>query len=127
MHEDDDFDPDAFAARASGETATDSHAAAEGATPSSDVGSESTLREMLLATDPDRSLEEIESPWDPELGGETRIFRAVQKATDVDGLPAIADLLIGLAEVVQRLDFNDGSDDAGDDQDAAADLGASIE
>jgi hypothetical protein len=130
MGEDDDFDADAFAARANGETPTDGHAAAEGAEPSSDVGSESTLREMLLATGPERSLEDVESPWNPDLGGETRIFRGIQKATDVDGLPAIADVLIGLAELVQRLDFNDGSDDAGDagdDQDASADLGASID
>jgi hypothetical protein len=113
----DGFDSDAFRAEATGETtsATESHAAAEGTEPSSDVGSTSTLREMLMSTSPSKSLEETENPWDPDRGGPTRIYRGIMKAVDVDGMPAAADIMIGLAETFDAVDLEDV--DAGDDQD----------
>lgn len=126
----DGFDPDAFARAVDGDAdtgrsttsntssasngTTESHAAAEGTEPSDDVGSTSTLREMLLSTDPGDPLESVESPWDPERGGPTRIMRGVQKMTGVDGMPAIADVAIGLAETFDAVDLDDV--DAGDEQ-----------
>jgi len=132
MSDDDDFDPDAFRAVVDGDagasgtssdsstSATENHAAAEGTEASGDIGSQSTLREMLMSTDPAPKLTEVESPWDPENGGPTRIKRAVMKATGVDGMPAIADLLIGAAETFDGMDLEDI--DAGDDQEGGADL-----
>ncbi len=100
-----DVDPDDTAA---------GHAAAEGveAPTSADVGSEHTLREMLMSTDPGRSLDQVESPWDPDRGGMTRIMRAIQKATGADGLPAVADLGIGIAEWWVSLDLDDDDSSA---------------
>jgi hypothetical protein len=97
---------------------TESHAAAEGAEPSEDVGSTSTLREMLLSTDPAPSLHEVESPWAPDLGAETRLYRGLMKMTGVEGMPAVADIVIGFAEIVVDLDL-DVDDDQEDDEDAA--------
>lgn len=90
----------------------ESHAAAEGAEATDDVGSTSTLREMLLSTDPSPSLHEVESPWAPDLGAETRLYRGLMKMTGVDGMPAVVDVVIGFAEIVVDLDL-----DAGDEQD----------
>jgi hypothetical protein len=128
----DGFDADAFAravdADAGGSTTssststTENHAAAEGTEASDDVGSTSTLREMLLSTDPADPLEQVESPWDPERGGPARIYRGIMKATGVDGMPAIADILIGAAETFDAVDLEDVDDDAGDDQEGGVDL-----
>jgi len=111
-----DLDPDDTAA---------GHAAAEGVeTPSTDdVGSTRTLRNMLMSTDPGRSLDEVESPWDPDRGGMTRIMRAIQKATGADGLPAVADLGIGIAEWWVSLDL--GDDQGGDGSDSGSKSDAS--
>ena len=117
MSEDDDFDPGAFAAEATGETTTDAHAAAEGTEATGDVGSTSTLREMLLSTDPAQSLEETEDPWDPDRGGTTRIYRGLMKATGVDGMPAVVDVVIGVVEATQDLNLKE-PDDEDDDQEA---------
>jgi hypothetical protein len=116
MSDGDDFDASAFRAEATGETpsATESHAAAEGTAPSDDVGSPSTLREMLLSTSPSKSLKETENPWDPERGGPTRIYRGITKAVDVDGMPAIIDIVIGFAETFDAVDLEDV--DAGDQE-----------
>jgi hypothetical protein len=110
--DDDGFDSAAFAREATGETTstTESHAAAEGTDPSSDVGSTSTLREMLLSTDPSDSLEEVEDPWDPDRGGTTRIYRGLMKATGVDGMPAVADVVIGVVEAAQELNLEEPGD-----------------
>jgi hypothetical protein len=116
--DDDGFDSAAFAAEATGETTTDAHAAAEGTEPSDDVGSTSTLREMLLSTDPADSLEEVEDPWDPDRGGTTRIYRGIMKATGVDGMPAIGDVVIGVVEAAQELNLEE-PDDQDDDQEVA--------
>lgn len=42
----------------------------------------------------------------------TRVFRGVQKLADVDGLPAVVDILVGLAEfqVQQRQNSAQNSD-----------------
>lgn len=94
------------------ETTAEGHAAAEGVdeAPVGEVGSENTLREMLMSTEPGHSLDDVESPWDPDRGGMTRIMRAVQKATGASGLPAVADLAIGAAEWWVSLDVSDGDD-----------------
>ncbi|GAB3315215.1 hypothetical protein [Haloplanus salinarum] len=93
----------------------ESHAAAEGAEPSDDVGSTSTLRDMLLSTDPSPSLHDVENPWDPERGGETRLYRGLMKMTGVDGMPAIVDVVIGAAEIVVDLDLDTDDEQDGDD------------
>ena len=86
------------------------HAAAEGVETPDKNGSDSTLREMLLSTDPDKSLREVESPYDPDSGGLPRVYRGVQKATGVDGTPAIVDVIVGAVEVVQSLNDQEASD-----------------
>lgn len=105
-----DFDASAAAAEAVSdmadgelEAAQEAHAAAEGVEASPDVGSTRTLREMALSTQPSVSLDQVEDPWDPNRGGTARIMRAVMKATNIDGLPAIADFAIGIAEVVVQI------------------------
>jgi hypothetical protein len=79
---------------------------------------------MLLSTDPDKSLREVESPYDPDAGGLARVYRGVQKATGVDGTPAVVDVIVGAVEVVQSLDDQDTSDaDQDDDGVAVAERG----
>lgn len=63
-----------------------------------DSGGRSGITDMMMNTEPSPPLESVESPWNPEDGGPTRIFRGVQKAFGASGMPAIADLLIGMAE-----------------------------
>lgn len=104
------------------------HATAEGAetASSSGMGSTSTLREMLLSTDPSPSLAEVDSPWDPDLGGPSRIYRAVLKIGSFDGMPAIADLTIGVAETLQTVSLDEvdvGDQDDGGDDSATIDFG----
>lgn len=55
--------------------------------------------ERLMATDPNPPLETVESPWNPELGGYSRVYRGIMKIGDIEGMPAVADLLIGCLEV----------------------------
>jgi hypothetical protein len=74
------------------------------------MGSTDTLREMLLSTDPSPSLAEVDSPWAPDLGGPSRIYRAVMKMGNFDGMPAIADLLIGAAETAKSLSLEEPDD-----------------
>jgi hypothetical protein len=121
----DDFDASAAARRATGEARQSvddgvaNQATAEGADPSGDtgVGSTSTLRDMLLSTDPDTPLEDVEAPYDPQRGGVTRIYRGIIKATGISGLPAIADIGIGVVEVAQVLNLDEADDDQeGDDR-----------
>jgi len=134
----DEFDAAAAAARATGqavdaatddvdETTTDEHAAAEGTDPSNALGSTEGLRDALLSTEPTKPLETVESPWDPDLGGVSRIYRGFQKMTGVDGLPAIADVGIGAAELWKDKFVVDGEDDADDVEEAGGnDAGALI-
>jgi hypothetical protein len=102
--------------------ATADHAAAEGtdASETSGMGSTDALREMLLSTDPSPSLAEVDSPWNPDLGGPSRIYRAFMKMGNFDGMPAIADLTIGAAETLKSVSLDEV--DAGDDQDDDVDV-----
>jgi hypothetical protein len=95
--------------------ATEQHGAAEGADASSTsgMGSTDTLREMLLSTDPSPSLADVDSPWNPDLGGPSRIYRAFMKMGNFDGMPAAVDLVIGAAETAKSLSLEEP--DAGDD------------
>lgn len=73
-----------------------------------------TIKDMLFATDPERDLDDVEAPYDPERGGLNRVYRGIQKMVDVDGLPAIADVVLGFAE---WLDLADPSvDDDGESE-----------
>jgi hypothetical protein len=98
------------------EQAAEDHTAAEGAedVTKDDVGSEHTIREMLMSTGPDRSLEEVDTPWDPEKGGKTRFYRAFQKMFGVDGTPAVVDLAISLPEMWVSLSIGDDQEDQDD-------------
>ncbi|WP_058826722.1 hypothetical protein [Haloferax sp. Q22] len=104
-----------------------SHAAAEGAPAEEAMGSASTAREMLFATEPHQSLDGMESPWDPDRGGPKRLVRGFQKMIDVDGVPAIVDVTVGTLEtlVVMRKNIEKaqqaGEDDAGHDEGNAMD------
>ena len=102
------------------ERTTAEHAAAEGADPgsSTNLGSERSLQEMLLSTEPSRPLEQVEAPWDPELGGRRRIMRAGQKALGFDGLPAIVDRVDGALEQLSRIQAEDVDEPDQDDQDS---------
>lgn len=108
-----------------GEGVASEHAAAEGAPDETAVGSSSSWRDMLLSTSPEKPLGATESPWDPDLGGPTRIYRGLQKMADFDGMPAIGDLVIGAAETVVGFepDGGDGADTDGGDQEASSDGG----
>jgi len=87
-------------------------ATAEGADvdDNTNVGSSQAVRNMLTSTEPDRPLSEVEAPYDPENGGLSRLYRAVQKMTGVDGMPAIADLVIGAVEVAQGFELQGALD-----------------
>jgi hypothetical protein len=110
-------DGDATTGTEAAQEAVESHAAAEGAEDAAEsaggIGSRQGLREALLSTDPAPPLQAVESPWNPDLGGATRILRAFQKMTGADGLPAGADLIIGIGEMVVAFE-PDGGDEAGD-------------
>lgn len=127
-----DFDADAFASIATGDDVQEgggaaNHAEAEGADPDAadDVGSESSLRDMLMNSEPSMSLEEVDDPWDPERGGSTRIYRGLMKMLDFAGTPAIVDLAIGLAELVHsaRDQLTPEESDAGDGDGEASSRG----
>ena len=84
-----------------------------GATPGVDAGK--TLVDRLLNTEPNTPLESIESPWQPESGGPPRIYRGIQKIGDIEGMPAIADILIGIVETMQQQNDTSDSVDTGED------------
>lgn len=94
----------------------------EGIEGSADTLSEGgkSLTDRLLSTQPNPPLEEVESPWNPEEGGITRMYRGVQKMGEFDGLPAIADIFIGAMEEVQNSDLgaqsSPGESDDGDSE-----------
>lgn len=94
------------------------HADAEGAEADGDskTGSDSTVRDLLLQTGPETPLEDLESPWDPDRGGVTRIYRGINKMADWQGMPAIGDIGIGLIEAAVNIDLEGGDDDAGEGQ-----------
>ena len=62
-----------------------------------------TVLDRLMATEPSTDLGAIDSPWQPgDNGGIPRIYRGIQKIGDVEGLPAIADIIIGILEVLSE-------------------------
>lgn len=101
------------------------HAAAEGAESPGRFG---TWKRILLATEPDEPLESVESPWNPEQGGVTRVYRGFRKMVGFDGMPAIADVVIGAIEAARSFELEGSSDDVEssddvDDNDNAGDGG----
>lgn len=78
--------------------------------------SSSTLRDSLLSTSPEQRLDDVEAPYDPERGGVNRVYRGVRKMLDVDGLPAVADIGIGLIEWFESSNARSTSDDEQEDK-----------
>lgn len=102
-------------APAPSESFAESHQAAEGASAdsTSGMGSRESLQDMLLSTDPSQPLSVVESPWNPRQGGLTRVYRGIQKMSGFGGTPAIADVLIGVAEILEQEGyFDDDSENA---------------
>lgn len=58
----------------------------------------SSLKDMALSTEPSKPLDQVESPFNPEKGGMSRVMRSIQKMTDKENIPAIFDLILGLIE-----------------------------
>lgn len=104
---------------ATAESTTADHAAAEGVEPSDNLGSTSSLREMMMSTDPSPPLDAVESPWDPDRGGPTRMMRGLKKMTGADGIPAVVDVAIGVVEFVVGEDLLAGDGDGSGVEDAA--------
>jgi hypothetical protein len=75
------------------------------------AGGSQSMKDRLLNTEPDQSLESVQSPWNPKAGGPSRVYRGIQKLGDIEGLPAIADIAIGFAEVMYQVQ---GADSLGD-------------
>lgn len=101
--------------------ATASHEAAEGAESSGRFGSRSALQDALMSSEPERPLRAIESPWNPEEGGVTRIYRGIQKMSGFDGMPAIGDIIIGAVEAFQNFEPDGGGGEEDDGGEQAAD------
>jgi hypothetical protein len=127
----DEFDASAAAARAvgrqaDGELTADQDAGNEGTdeTTSTSSGSDGSttdeIVEMLQSSEPNPSLDEVDSPWDPDRGGLTRIYRGLRKMVGIDGTPAWLDLSIGSVEVAVDVRDREASDD---DQEANAEPG----
>jgi len=104
--------------------ATADHAAAEGtdASETSGMGSTDALRDMLLSTDPSPSLADVDSPWNPDLGGPSRIYRAFMKMGNFDGMPAALDLVIGFGETLKTVSLDEPDDADGDQEDTPLDF-----
>jgi hypothetical protein len=114
-----DQEPDASDAV---DEATESHQAAEGTSTSPNLDSRDGLTNALLRTEPNKSLDQVESPYDPERGGETRIYRGLQKMLDFEGMPAILDIVVGLLEFIQNFEV-----DGGDREQSADELPEGVE
>ena len=102
---------------------TSDHAAAEGTEADGDVGSSSALREMLLSTEPEHSLDAVESPWDPERGGLNRVYRGFQKMMGASGLPAILDIGVGIAEFFNDFEMDAAGGENPDDSESSPEGG----
>jgi hypothetical protein len=99
--------------------ATEDHAAAEGAESSSkSLGSRSSIQEMLLSTEPNTPLASVDSPWNPDLGGVTRIYRGLQKMLGFDGMPAVVDVVVGAAEFIHEFEPDTGESSEEADQES---------
>ncbi len=70
------------------------------------------IMSRLMATDPNPELENVDSAWNPEQGGMTRIFRGIQKMGDIEGIPAIADIVIGIIEIQSSDEINLGQENS---------------
>lgn len=81
----------------------------------------STWGDALRSTEPDMPLSDVESPWNPEEGGASRVYRGFQKATGTDGVPAWVDLILGAAEVLSAVEAGDDGIDASEAREAATD------
>lgn len=99
---------------------------AEGGMDGTDEPERSTfgkIKDALMSSDPDPDLEEVEAPYDPEKGGLTRVYRGVQKASGVGGVPAVWDLGVGLLEWWETVDLEAlGGDDDGDGEKGAGEI-----
>lgn len=116
----DGIDPSSFGEDLDVQVA-DGHTDAEGM-PEADageMGSASRWREMLLSSEPETPLEEVESPWQPETGGITRIWRGILKMGSFNGMPAVLDILIGMAELFWAADGANSGDGSSDESDAS--------
>ena len=82
-----------------------------------------SLQEALLSTEPDTPLAAVNDPWDPVNGGETRIYRGIQKMTNINGMPAILDVAIGAIEMAVDDDRADAGDGAGGGDDLPVPVG----
>lgn len=114
-----DWNADAAAARAVGRQADDELRDREASADAGDEASSTTssttgdLADMLRSTTPDPPLEEVSSPWDPDRGGLTRVYRGLMKAVGLEGTPAAVDLVVGiLEELVDRAE--EGTDEDGE-------------
>jgi len=109
-----EIDPGAFEGLADDGAAGEGHAAAEGASEEAATEArEQSITKALWNTTPNPSLEQVDSPWNPEQGGPARMMRGLQKMMDFDGLPAVADLVIGAAETYVRFDLERGGNQGG--------------
>lgn len=70
------------------------------------------IMSRLMATDPNPELENVDNPWKPQEGGTTRIFRGIQKMGDIEGIPAIADIVIGIIEIQSSDEINLGQENS---------------
>jgi len=89
-----------------------------GPTEATSSSESASLLDALIATQPDPPLDSVESPWNPESGGLARLYRGVGKMLDVDGVPAVFDVVVGFAEHLHHVgafDDGDGDGDGGDD------------
>ena len=115
---DEDIDPTEAAAMMDGETDSDSFEDSPEDSPDVEAGPTfpgPSGFERLLSTHPAPELSDVENPWNPEEGGPTRIYRGVMKLGDIEGLPAVLDIVIGVVETVHNQ--NDSSDDPDLDSD----------
>lgn len=97
--------------------ATEDHRAAEGAESSPSLSSTKGMKNALLRTSPNTPLSRVESPWNPEEGGITRLYRGLQKALDFDGNPAIVDLVVGAVEAFHNFEPAGGGENPDADPD----------
>lgn len=111
---------------AEGATEKATEAAAEAsADAAEELSTADRMKNAALSTEPHDDLGEVEFPWNPEDGGETRVMRGLVKGLHGADMPnplktAVGDVSIGLLEVVYVVrtggkgggsDGEDGEDD----------------
>lgn len=67
--------------------------------PVTEVDEQHWIVKAAMSTEPNIPLHRVESIWNPEEGGDKRVSRGIQKATDMDGMPAAVDIVVGIAEM----------------------------